>query len=310
MRAIDYMKKARGAFNFNYSDRLRKIDKSLAGIEKQLADSQTLLKDLRKEAQIQRRHDDAMLNIAMLPLFEEMRRDYLPKQLGLLETVREVAENGLSFVRIGDGELKLALDLANNLGFQKNSAALQRDLNEVMVRSQNRDDVLFGTPHMHRDRHWSMIWARVWPEFKEIIEPASRLGNAHVSRPMFFAAEGDAGVEAWRSVWAGKRVTVITGKTSRFDLIPQLFDNVAAADRIDSVDRHAYADIPRLLDEVQKAVDVDLFLIALGPAGTVLTGKIAEMGRQAVDVGHISDSYLAAFEEGARPESRAYSRSI
>lgn len=315
MRATDYARKARAVFNFNYTASLKAINKKLeslneklVSVEGQLTSSKAALEDIRKEAQLRRRHDDAMRNIAMLPIFEEMRREYLPKQLGLLETVRKVAKDDLSFVRVGDGELKLALDLASNIGFQKNSADLNRDLNEAMLGSQNREDVLFGTPHMHRDRHWSMIWARVWPEFREIIESASFLGNAHVSRPMFFSVEGEAGVDAWRSVWRRKKVTVITGKSSRFDLIPQLFDNVTSANRIDSLDRHAYSDLPRIMSEVDSATETELFLVALGPAGTVLTKQIADTGRQAVDIGHISDSYLVAFEGGARPESRAYSQ--
>ena len=314
-----FISNIRRLLNFNYTESLKTNNRTLGSIKKALDAANTStnealvqiqkdLETLRKEATLQRRHDDAMRSLATMPLFEEMRKEYRAKQLGLLETVQTVSENNLSFVRIGDGELKLAFDITANLGFQKNSTALQKDLNDAMSGSLNRDDVIFGTPHTYRDRHWSMIWAQYWPEFREVIAPAARLGNAHATRPLFFASEGEQGVEAWRSVWAGKKATIITGKSSRFDLIPQLFDNLAGSDRIDSQDRHAYADIPRIMNEVHKATDTDIFLVALGPAGTVLSHKIAETGRQAVDVGHISDSYLAVFEGGARPESRPYSQ--
>lgn len=304
-----FVSNIRRLLNFNYTESLKTNNKTLGSINEALAQIQKDLEALRKEATIQRQHDDAMRSLAAMPLLEEMRKEYRAKQLGLLETVQTVSENNLSFVRIGDGELKLAFDLTKNLGFQKNSAALQKDLNDAMSGSLNRDDIIFGTPDMYAGRrNWTMIWAQFWPEFREVIAPATQLGNAHVTRPLFFASEGEQGVEAWRSVWAGKKATIITGKSSRFDLIPQLFDNLAGSNRIDSQDRHAYDDIPRIMGEVDKATDTDIFLVALGPAGTVLSHKIAETGRQAIDVGHISDSYLSVFEGGALPESRPYSR--
>ena len=244
----------------------------------------------------------------MLPLFEEIRREYVPRQLSFIDTVQRVAENDLSFVRVGDGELRMAFDITYKLGFQKNSENLRTDLIRAIEDMQSRDGVLFGVPHFYRDLHWSTVWSRIWPELKEILAPATELGNAHATRPVYFQAVGRAGVDAWRSVWEGKRVTVITGKTSRFEALPELFDNVVSINRIDSVDKDAYSDVQRLLTEADNATDTDIFLIALGPAGTVLSSQLVLQGRRAIDVGHISDSYQVAFESGAWPEAKPASK--
>lgn len=244
----------------------------------------------------------------MLPIFEEIRHEYVPRQLSFIDTVRKVAENNLSFVRVGDGELRMAFDVTFKIGFQKNSADLQRDLIRSIESMRSRDDVLFGVPHFYRDLHWSTVWSRIWPELKEILAPTIEFGNAHATRPVYFQAVGQAGVDAWRSVWEGKRVTVITGKTSRFEALPELFDNVVSINRIDSVDKDAYTDVQRLLTEADKATDTDIFLIALGPAGTVLSSQLVMQGRRAIDVGHISDSYQVAFESGAWPETKPASK--
>jgi hypothetical protein len=94
---------------------------------------------------------------------------------------------------------------------------------------------------------------------------------------------------------------VITGKGSRFELIPALFDNVASADFTYSTASNAFEDLARLNGELASTTD-ELYLIALGPAGTVLAAQLAEAGKWAIDLGHISDSYENVFKGAVRPE--------
>jgi hypothetical protein len=56
--------------------------------------------------------------------------------------------------------------------------------------------------------------------------------------------------------------------------------------------------------ELIEAQDPDqLFLMSLGPAGTLLTAWLARMGRWAIDIGHINNSWANVFAEGKWPES-------
>jgi hypothetical protein len=102
-------------------------------------------------------------------------------------------------------------------------------------------------------------------------------------------------------VWAGKKVRVITGKGSRFELIPALFDNVAAVEFTYSTASNGFEDLNRLKDDLASTND-ELYLIALGPAGTVLAAELARAGKWAIDLGHISDSYENVFKGAVRPE--------
>lgn len=290
---------------------IKKFDiviEELSSLKKEFHAERKNTNSLRKSVETVLKNSETLRNVEMLPLYEEMRREYTPRQLGFLETVEKLADEELSFVRVGDGELKMALDLTINHEFQKNTVHLQRDLIGAIEESRDREGVLFGSPHFYRGPHWSAVWSRIWPEFKELIEPARVMGNAHVTRPIYFDVTEQEGVEAWRRVWDKKNVTIITGKSSRFELTPELFDNLASAERIDSVDKHAYKDIPRLLTLVDAAKETDLFLVALGPAGTILTAEIAKRGRRAVDVGHISSSYATSFKGAKRPEQTEFSR--
>lgn len=69
---------------------------------------------------------------------------------------------------------------------------------------------------------------------------------------------------------------------------------------ISSLPVDAYADLDRLTD---LAADhpAELFLISLGPAGTLLADRLARAGRRAIDIGHLSTSLLTA-KGGPWPE--------
>lgn len=240
--------------------------------------------------------------LAMNEIIQELRVFARSKQMNFIETLEFIEVNKVSLARFGDGELKAMLRTGHNLRFQKNSVALQQELLNVVAEGEkNPTKVLVALPHIFSDTHWMGIWADVWPETKTLFENLPRLGNAHVSRPIFFEETGQSGIDAWKVLWKDKSVTVITGYGSRFDLIPELFNEVKSATFLFSKPKDAFDDLDRIVAEAKKD-PADLFLISLGPAGTVLASKLASEGRWALDVGHLSDSYRNVYEGAPRPE--------
>lgn len=260
------------------------------------------------EAQVTRRAGEVTRLASVAPIMDEVQAFADGRQLGFLESVRELSGSSRSFARFGDGEFKLMLRPEYKLKFQSNSPALASQLKEVL-QSGSDSQLLVGFPNVYRDVHWSGVWADTWGQLKRIMSSSGLFGNSHVSRPVFFQLCGDEGVDAWRSVWAGKRVTVITGKDSRFELVPALFSSAAEVVFMDSVPVEAFDDIPRIVDLVSKS-DHEIVLVSLGPAGTILAKRLAEIGVRSIDIGHISDSYLNVFEGGAWPESKVVSRAL
>lgn len=245
----------------------------------------------------------ALVHAAVSPMVQDVRSFADERQLGFLETVEVLRDEQLSFVRFGDGEFRFMLRLEHNQGFQQNSESLSRDLRQV-IDEVNAPGVLLGFPFVFHDMHWNGVWADIWGDVKPLVERWDRVGVAHVTRPIYFQVTGQAGVAAWRSVWDGANVTIVTGKDSRFDLIPELFDNLGTVDYVHSKPVGAYDDLDRLVGEVASRTS-DLVLIALGPTGTLLTSRLAALGRRAIDIGHISDSYEHIHKGGTYPESKA-----
>lgn len=239
------------------------------------------------------------------PYLSQMRQFVATKQMNFLETLNYIRENKVSMTRFGDGEMRMMLRFEYKLRFQRNSLALRKALRETIEYAQaNPKKILLGFPHPYEDTHWTGVWVDIWEEAQEIFGKSKTLGDAHVSRPVFFMEHGLEGVEAWRSIWAGKKVSIITGKGSRFELVSALFDSAASTDFIWSAPVNGFEDLDRVVEEVSKSSS-ELFLISLGPAGTVLAARLAAEGKWALDIGHISDSYLNVFEGQAWPESKS-----
>lgn len=275
--------------------------RELRSIRSLLEENLAIQKKLLWEAVANRKNQDVIRTAAATPVLNEVQEFVDEKQLSFLDTIRVIRDEGLSFARFGDGEMKSMLRPDYNLAFQKNSPALASALRSVYT--ETSDSLLLGFPYLYRDAHWSGVWCDVWPQMKKLVHLHERMGNSHVSRPVFFQNSGQEGLEAWRSVWGGKRVSVITGRDSRFENVPALFDGTKSFGYIHSMPSNAFSDIERVKEEVFNT-DADLFLISLGPAGTVLANDLAKTGRQAIDIGHISDSYQNVFEDGLWPENK------
>lgn len=270
-----------------------------AGIEK-------ALKGILKELQTQRRTLEAIRIAATAEVVGTVQSFVHDRQLDMFETLEMLATSDMSFARFGDGEFRLLVRPDFNLRFQDNSPALRDALGQVL--SSQDESLLVGFPQLYRDAHWSGIWAELWSDLQPYLAGDQQYGNSHVTRPVAFRSLGERGVALWRQVWDGKRVGVVTGEGSRFDLIPELFDNVASTTTFSSTATNGFEDLDRVRAEVL-ASDVDLVLIALGPAGTVLAAQLAEAGRRSLDIGHLSDSYANIFSGAPRPESKPVKRS-
>jgi len=294
-----------------------------------------ILRDIHEElqrtraeaAESNRRLTDALstemrLNRRLLRLLAQQRGQSLESEIAatfdaikysFAETLDILHRERLSLTRFGDGELMLMADPDQNLQFQRNSAGLRRELVEALnPRGAAQGRVLVALPHLFRGNpHWSGVWLATWDMLKSLLDPEVRYGDAHVSRPIFFQGEGAAGIARWRRLWDGREVLIVTGRESRFDLVPDLFDGVSRVEILHTVSTDAYEHREAILRAILDRAKADtLVLLSLGPAATVLVPRIAAAGVQALDIGHISASYLNIHARGAMPEAMPVIRDV
>lgn len=277
---------------------------------RQIADDTREAKEISKkihwESERSRNYQDTIQRVVLSENMEEIREGMKRHQLGYLETLEAVRKDRLSFARFGDGELQLMTRVSYNLRFQRNSAALQDSLENVL--NSPVDGLLLGMPSIFNDMHWRSVWADIWPSVRPFFTGDSLYGNSHVGRPVFFQHHGVEGAKAWSSLWENRTALVVTGKGSRFELVPALFGKLKSVETLYSMPSDAFVDLERVFNEAVRST-ADVILISLGPTGTLLAHKLAQEGRQALDIGHLSSSYENALEGGTFPEAMPVERS-
>jgi hypothetical protein len=262
-----------------------------------------LLQDIRWELRKQREYMEGFRHAVAHDVLRDVEQFVGEHVLDFEQTLHRITNERLSFARFGDGELRIMLRPEFNLRFQRWSPGLARDLRSVLTFDGfDPDRLVLGFPYPHRGVYWSNIWLDIWPELKPMLPTSVTYGCTHVSRPVFFQHLGEAGVALWRKVWDGRELCIITGEGSRFSLVPELFDNVKATRYVYSTPVNAYADLPRLMEVLEADEPGELYLVALGPAGTLVTAWLARMGRWAIDVGHIGNSWANVLAGAKRPE--------
>ena len=93
-----------------------------------------------------------------------------------------------------------------------------------------------------------------------------------------------------------------------FRSIDELFGNLGQAEFVEGAPRNAYIEIESIMQDIVSKLDgKDLVLIALGPSGTIIAARLAELGIQAIDIGHIAASYRSVFSGDAFPEMQPVS---
>lgn len=238
----------------------------------------------------------------------DMQTEYFNRiasnQLSYMETVQMVSRNRLSLARLGDGELMMAADPYRGIRFQKGSHELSRELRDVV--SRHRPGLLVGLPGYVVDDYWITTFAKYWGALQGFIPQDRCWGIYSVSRASAFRDGGRAMVQAWKSCWDGRNVTIVTGKDSRFDLKEDLFDT-ANVEFIYGPSSNAYAQV----DDLEKEIlgkERDIVLISLGPTATVLVARLWDHGVQALDIGHLSASFDQAFSGAPAPEQLPVSK--
>ncbi|HEX2246007.1 MAG TPA: GT-D fold domain-containing glycosyltransferase [Arthrobacter sp.] len=286
-----------------------KLLKSLVQTQKSLVQSEKkrdeVVAKLHWEAQRTRTIAENIRGAVMAPIRHDIAEVMQAKQLDHLETLAVIRDERKSFARFGDGEFRLMYRREHQLKFQKNSPELMAELKRVLV--SPHPDTLLGMPQVFLGLHWSIVFAETWHFVGPLVATQERFGNSHVTRPAMFTEYGQEAVEAWRSVWAGRDAAVITGEGSRFDLIDPLFGSLRSSTEFFSKPTDAFDDLPRLVEQVV-ASGLDLALLSLGPAATIAADMLAARGVQALDIGHLSASYLNVLEGAALPEEMPTAR--
>lgn len=227
--------------------------------------------------------------------------------MNMIETMDHIYKEELSLSRYGDGELNLVINQNNNISFQKNSILINEKLIEIL--SNTNDNLLVCLPNLAlQNNFWRDFWFKKLHLFAHHCNQ-SLYGNAQVTRPIFFQKYGVEATEAWKRIWRNKSVCFIYGEGSRFEKNHFLFDEISSYSEILGKPSNAFEDLDLIIKQsVNLAEKTEIYLIALGPTGTILASELSKLGLRALDIGHLPNSYDNVFKNGKNPEALPVNR--
>lgn len=224
-----------------------------------------------------------------------------PNVLSVNETMDKIINENLSISRIGDGEFKWMLDMPQN-SFQKQS----NELKEALIRILHDDNPnllicvsdCFGSLDCYKkdsQKFWSMIMVKERKRLKKIFPENYTFGNLNITR-FYIDFKNTSHIpqllSKWNKVFENRDIVIIEGEYTRLGVGNDLLKKANSIHRIIAPAENAFEKYDKIKTLVLDTVRLDqLILIALGPTATILAADLAEVGYQAIDIGHIDIEY-------------------
>lgn len=222
-----------------------------------------------------------------------------PSVLTTDETVRKIADEKLSAIRFGDGEISLIE--GHHLGFQDHDAELARRLEEVVkaevpgllicvprifgnINTFTKRGFWFELHHLFR---YSVVWRRLTRRNRVY-------GDAFFTRPYLTFNNTSGATETFkeiRNLWNNQDVLLLEGEKSRNGVGNDLFSTAHTMRRILCPSENAFVKVDEILEQVRTFDRDNLILLSLGPAAKVIGYTLFKEGYRVLDIGHIDMEY-------------------
>jgi glycosyltransferase family protein len=227
--------------------------------------------------------------------------NHTPTVLSIMETLKLVERNGLSFVRFGDGEITLIE--GKDLLFQKADPNLILRLKKVLKADLpgfliclpdlfGKLDAYVAEAHkfaLHHQFHYRHQWL-------ELLSLKQIYGNTFVTRPYLGFKDDErkknsAAFKKLFSFWYGRDVILVEGLKSRLGVGNDMFKEVKSLRRILCPPENAFEKYTQIFEAVRKKSKDHVILLSLGPAAKVLAYDLFLEGFRVFDIGHIDMEY-------------------
>ena len=234
----------------------------------------------------------------------EVSEIFFPKIYAGEIAIKKIIKERKSLARFGDGEFSVIAGRIRHKFQTQEDEELKKRLIEVL-HSKN-ENLLIGiadnygslekyTPQAKREIR-CYLNPQVRKEHLQLLEKDRIYYDAYVTRP--YVMYEDNATEApkkrflnLRRIWDKRECIFVEGEKTAMGVGNDLFDNVKSIKRIIAPAENAFEKYEVILDACMKQSKENLFLLALGPAATVLAYDLCKAGYQAIDIGHLDLEY-------------------
>lgn len=215
------------------------------------------------------------------------------------DTIHSLVGTGNSLVRFGDGEIAMMRGV--NLALQNSNKELIHRMQSILAYRDEHliiaiPDIFHGLSQYLPDsqRFWEdhLLFCRSY--YDRYCTSDRVYGNTSFSR-CYITLQDKSKSPDWfseiRSIWAGKKVTVVEGAASHNGAGNNLLSLSSDVRRIICPSSGAYNAYDKILDECKKEPADRLFLVSLGPAAKPLAEDLYHLGRRVIDIGNLDLEY-------------------
>ncbi len=224
--------------------------------------------------------------------------------LNASESLDLVIRNSKSFVRTGDGEIKLMLGYSEP--FQEYDARLADRLRHILA--DPNEGLYVG---LNRRYFTSCMDIRDYEERKYYRRNANRFRHFYLDVCNHERTYVDANFTMYplsllrtegakkhfqkiQTLFSGKDLVLVSGEGVFEKLQYNVFEQANSMQIIHGPSRHAFREFDTLLGQIEREVSKEqTVVIILGMAGKAMVPELAEKGFMAWDVGHMAKAYDA-----------------
>lgn len=232
------------------------------------------------------------------------------------ETIDRIIANKISVCRFGDGEFNVVInqikgyDISRKSGFQNFDKKLASRLIEILKTDQEQNSnclvclpgcmFAIGTGYLRR------YAASFWEEYTyknihtilKLLNTANTYGDTNFSR-FYLSHKNKKNCKSYlqhvKLIWQNRNILIVEGNKTLLGVGNDLFSNAKNIKRIICPPKNAWHSYDAIhsavVDEMSKEDEKTLVICALGMTATVLAYDLAELGFQAIDIGHIDIEY-------------------
>ncbi len=221
------------------------------------------------------------------------------KILNKNESIKLILDSGKSFVRFGDGEIRLMQGL--NQPFQKYEIEIVRRLYHIL--ENPRKDILvalnreyYASGYTHGN---NCFLRRNAYDFRCFLQKYCNSEAVYIDGACTFGVWGDRSENSylfwdkWKKAFKERTIAIVCGEHILDKLEYDVFELAKSKQFIYGPKKNAWDKHEEIIEKIKQVDKQTIIVFILGMAGKAMIPEVTDLGYVAWDVGHLAKSYNA-----------------
>ncbi len=233
--------------------------------------------------------------------YELLNRDDKLNILSKMQTLQLIKSSPKSFIRTGDGEIKLMM------GYDQPFQKYEKEIAEILKRTltESRDDLYVGInsgyfiPLYNKSDNDKRFYRRMAYDYRKFYYSYCNKNTTYIDATFTSVdleyngtEESDNYFGKLKSLFNNKKLAIVSGKGIIESLQYNIFSEADDIIRIDAPKINAWDEHENIIKTIHKMVSKEYIIVfILGMAGKAMIPELTDSGYMCWDVGHLARYY-------------------